>query len=103
MSLTTAQLDADALAIIADYPQSFVWKTGTYVCVADDMTVSRRLGDAGVFGENALTLHVRTALFTTRPRAGELVTYLSKSFRIASVRTSPDNLVLTISCEEITA
>lgn len=104
MSLTNAQLDSDLTAIIADYPQSVTWKGAAYVCAADDLTKGRRGGEAGIFSEDTLNIHVRTALFTgARPRDGEQVTYGAMPYRIVSVKTGPDDLMITLNCEEITA
>lgn len=104
MSLTDAQLDADLAAIIADYPQSVTWKGAAYVCAADDLTKGRRGGEAGIFSEDTLNIHIRTALFTVaRPRDGEQITYDGATYRIVSVKTGPDDLMITLNCEEITA
>lgn len=104
MSITNAQLDSDLTAIIADYPQSVTWKGTSYVCAADDLTKGRRGDDAGIFADDTLNIHIRTALFvTTRPRNGEQVTYSGASYRIVSVKTGPDDLMLTLNCEELTA
>lgn len=104
MALTDTLLDADLEDIIADYPQSVTWKGAAYVCAADDLTKGRRGGEAGIFSEDTLNIHIRTALFTgARPRDGEQVTYGGNAYRIVSTKTGPDDLMITLNCEEITA
>lgn len=104
MSLTKANLDADLDTIIAEFPQSFTFGGTSYVCAADDITEGRNPAEAGVFADDALTLHVRTALFTgTRPVSGNKITYSSRTFRIVSVFTSVDDNMLRLTCEEETA
>lgn len=102
--LTNAQLDADLTEIIADFPQSVTWKGAAYVCAADDLTKGRRGGEAGIFSEDTLNIHIRTALFTgARPRDGEQITYDGATYRIVNTKTGPDDLMITLNCEEITA
>jgi hypothetical protein len=102
--LTNAQLDSDLAAIIADYPQSVTWKGAAYVCAADDLTKGRRGGEAGIFQEDTLNIHIRTVLFSgARPKGGEQVTYDGAAYRIVSAKTGPDDLMITLACEEITA
>lgn len=103
-TLNDIDMDADLVQIIADCPQSYTWKGASYVCAADDLTKGRRGGEAGIFQEDTLNLHSRTALFTgARPKGGDQVTYGGAAYRIVSTKTGPDDLMITLTCEEITA
>lgn len=103
MTLTAAELDADLVEILADFPQSVTIGGETYACAADDLTVGRTPDEAGIFSDDAIEIHLRTALFTARPVAGSTVTYGSRVLRVASVRTSADDNLLTLVCQEKTA
>ena len=103
MSLTSAELDADLVEIIADFPQSVSIGGSTYACAADDLTVGRSPDEAGVFAEDTIEIHVRTARFTSRPVAGSTLTYGGRVLRVASVRTAADDNLLTLVCQEKTA
>lgn len=103
MTLTAAELDADLAEIIADFPQSVVIAGTTYACAADDLTIGRRPDGAGIFSDDAMEIHIRTALFTTRPVAGATLTYGGRVLRVVSVRTAADDNMLTLVCQEKTA
>lgn len=103
MSITAAELDADLVEIVADFPQSVTIAGGTYACVADELTVGRSPDEAGIFSDDAIEIHVRTALFTVRPVAGATVTYGGRVLRVASVRTAADDNMVTLVCQEKTA
>lgn len=103
MTFTAAELDADLVEIVADFPQSVIIAGGTYACVADELTVGRSPDEAGIFSDEAIEIHVRTALFTVRPVAGATVTYGGRVLRVASVRTAEDDNLVTLVCQEKTA
>ena len=104
MSLTDSMLDDDLVEIIADYPQSFTFSGASYACAADDLTEGRRPVEAGIFPEDAINLHVRTAILpATRPVAGDQVIYSGRTLRIVSVITRVDDQLVTLTCEEVTA
>ena len=104
MTLTNAQLEADLDEIVADYPQTFTWSSGSYACVAEDATTGRRDEEAGFMDDDDVTIHVQTSLFSsTRPAVGNLVKWNSRSYRIMQIRASSDGLMLALLCKEATA
>jgi len=104
MSITTSELDADLLDIIAEYPQAFTFGGTSYVCAADDLSEGRRPVLAGDFGDDAVVIRARTAILpTVKPAAGDTLTYLSRTLRIVRVDTSVDGSMMTLTCEEKTA
>ena len=81
---------ADIAQAIADLPQSLTYKSNTYACVASDFVSSQDLQIAGIFPEADYTAHLLASVFTTAPKAGELITVGSKTLKIVKVTTTAD-------------
>ena len=107
MTLNDTDLDSDLVEIVADYPQSFGFGGTAYACVADDLTMGHRPAEAGIFDEDSLVIHVRTAILPdTRPAAGDTIVYpgiTGSTYRVKTAKTGPDDLLLVLTCEEETA
>lgn len=104
MSLTDAELESDLGEIIADYPQSITFSGAAYACIAETLTEGKEgLEEAGYMAADGVAIHVQASLFSTRPVAGNTLTYRSRTLRVTNVGTTADNLEVILNCEEETA
>ena len=105
MPIDTAEFDRDVLEATCDLPSSVIIGGVTYACLADDMAAGAQLQEIGMFDSTEATLIVRTALFAAAgkdiPKAGQLVAYNGKEYRISEngVNKSVDGFTVTLRLE----
>ena len=102
MTINLTEIDATNAEMIAEITDTFVFGGQTYACAAGEAGEGTKLDEAGIFNEDTLVLYTRTALFATRPVPQQTLTYNSKTWRIIRVGTSPEDLMLSLTCEEET-
>lgn len=93
-------LEADLAEMIADLPQSFVYGSSTYACIADELTESDKHVEVGFMDEATLSLTTRQSLFTTLPEKGKTLIYNSATYRVEQVIKDPSGIGLRLICSD---
>jgi hypothetical protein len=100
--------DDDLREINDDIGQAFTWPAtngSNYTAQIDAVTEAREFPDtgAGWLSDDALTIVVRTSLFTSgTPQKGDKILYRGGTYRIARKRDDAIAEAITLWCEEIT-
>lgn len=92
---------ADGLTEIrADFPQTFVWNSTTYDCIAGPESRSVEAGEFGLEQIDSLILIVETAQFGEggQPAERNLVNYNSRNYRIEAIDKAPLNAFVIYRC-----
>ncbi|MCG2681176.1 MAG: hypothetical protein L6455_14600 [Kiritimatiellae bacterium] len=104
MTISISNLDSDLDYAIADLPTALTitgLTTGASVnSVATEINSGETLQMAGMMPDISIQFFVPTAAFTTRPARGQTCTAGGVTFRIQNIRTSPDDVALTLECTE---
>lgn len=71
-----------------------------YACDGGELSLTDKLDDGGIMQLPDAQVAIKRSLIGTMPKRGDAATYRSKSMRVDSVATTPDDTVVIISLTE---
>lgn len=98
MSINISTLASDLAFIISDLPQTITYNGLTYNVVCDTLTEGRDLQLMGYEGNSLITVYCYAGDFQDKPKHNDVITYLSKEYKVDRVDIGADGVALILYC-----
>jgi len=98
MAISTSRMASDLTAILADLPDTFAIGATSYSCAATEAGSDSAPSDAGIWPDADLEL---LAAYAAAFVVGAKVVYGTKTYRVESVKHSPDGVSSRLFCRSL--